>query len=94
MEKTSKIEKEWNLGAIEKQWYETIYFYRITEGSPPSFEKNTPIKMGEENEVVTYFSESRFEDSIETICEIVLILLVEFTEEYQFHYVIRDYARE
>lgn len=50
--------------------------------------------MGEENEVVTYFSESRFEDSIETICEIVLILLVEFTEEYQFHYVIRDYARE
>lgn len=68
-------------------------FNRIIEGPPPSFERNSPTKMVEENEFITDCFESGFKDSTETIYQIVSTIPADITKEYQARHLRRDYTR-
>lgn len=80
------------LAMQQKSGVRPLVFDRITEGPPPGFEKKILSKEQEDKEIITNCFESGFKDSLESICGVILILPIEYAEEYQNRLVLGDYV--
>lgn len=69
-------------------------FNRMIEGPPLGFEKKISSKEQEDEEIITDYFESSFEDSLEAICGVISILPTECVEDYQNRHILRDYVGE
>ncbi|KAG4943646.1 hypothetical protein JHK85_048292 [Glycine max] len=61
---------------------------------PPGLEKKISSKEREDKEIITDCFEFGFEDSLEPICGVILILPTKYIEDDQNRNILRDYARE
>ncbi|KAG4930713.1 hypothetical protein JHK86_047674 [Glycine max] len=67
---------------------------KIIKGPPPGLEKKISSKEREDKEIITDCFEFGFEDSLEPICGVILILPTKYIEDDQNRNILRDYARE